>query len=114
MEESNEQRTKLSRFGKIGASIRKQDKFSEGFQMKLADGENSVPTWMGTLCSIILLIVIILYTVQKIEVLLTKKDVDVLTAINDTHLDSEFHFGYGQGFNFATKWQNLYDETEIN
>ena len=60
--------------------------------MKLKDGEDVVQTWMGSLCSIFLMAVICVYTIQKIDVLMEKKDVDILTALNDSYLDSDFIF----------------------
>ena len=38
------------------------DKFSEGFQMKLNDGKSAVPSWMGSICTILLLTVMLSYT----------------------------------------------------
>ena len=77
---------------KIGNKIRSQDQFGESFHMKLKDGEDVVQTWMGSFCSIFLMAVIILYTIQKVDVLMEKKDVDILTSLNDSYLDSNFIF----------------------
>lgn len=44
--------------------------------------------------------------------LVSKKDVDIFTAVVDSQLDSDFEFGAEQGFNIAVKWQSLTDETE--
>ena len=93
-----------TRLERIGARIRKQDKFGDGFHMKLSDGEDGVTSWMGTLCSIFLVIVLVMYTAQKIQVLVDKKGVSILTALNDSVLDPDFKFSYKQGFNIAVKW----------
>ena len=107
-----ETESRQSRYGRLTASIKRQDKFSEGFHMKLTNGEDTVPTWMGTLCTILLFLIILAYTVQKMEVLFSKKDIDIITALNDSSLDSDFRFGSEQGFNIATKWYSHEDETE--
>ena len=80
--------------------------------MKLTDGEDDVKTWMGSFCSLLLTVVMFAYTVQKIEVMISKKDIDILTALYDSYLDSDFDFGAKQGFNIAIKWQSLADEKE--
>ena len=49
---------------------------------------------MGACCSILLMIILLLYTIQKFEVMFSKKDVDILTAIGDSYLDSDFGFTY--------------------
>ena len=36
---------------------------------------------MGSICSVFLSIVILLYTYQKLEVLILKKDVDVMSTV---------------------------------
>ena len=67
---------------------------------------------MGAFCSLFLTIVLLAYTMQKIEVMISKKDIDILTSLNDSYFDSDFSFGFKQGFNIAVKWQNASDETE--
>ena len=50
------------------------------------------------------MIIILLYSIQKIDVMISKKDVNILTAINDAYLDSDFSFSFKQGYNIAVKW----------
>ena len=49
---------------------------------------------MGAFCSLLLTIVLLAYAMQKIEVMLSKKDIDILTALNDSYFDSDFSFGF--------------------
>ena len=49
---------------------------------------------MGAFCSLLLSIILLAYTVQKIEVMISKKDIDILTALNDSYFDSEDSFGF--------------------
>ena len=46
--------------------------------MKLDGGDETINSWMGSICSMILFIIILAYTVQKSFVLIYKMDVDVL------------------------------------
>ena len=49
----------------------------------------------------LILVMTLLYTVQKMEVLMAKKDVDVLSATKDLFYSSEDKFSYKNGFNIA-------------
>lgn len=51
--------------------------------MKLDDGVEGIQSWMGSLCSIILATVMLAYMYQKMDVLIARKDVDVLSTVND-------------------------------
>ncbi len=46
--------------------------------MKLDGGDDTINSWMGSFCSMILFLIITAYTVQKSFVLIDKMDVDVL------------------------------------
>ena len=62
--------------------IKSQDGFGEGFSMTLDQGDQ-VRTIMGTFCSLFLLLITLAYAYQKLDVLLQKKDVDVLSTTKD-------------------------------
>ena len=42
---------------------------------------------MGTVCSLLQLTVLLMYAYQKIDILLQRKDVDILSATYDTFFD---------------------------
>ena len=48
---------------------------------------------MGTACSFLQLIVLLMYTYQKIDILIQRKDVDYLSATYDTFFDDKDTFG---------------------
>ena len=45
----------------LGSSLKKRDQFGEQFRMKLDDGDDSLQSYMGLICSIILTLVILAY-----------------------------------------------------
>ena len=51
--------------------------------MKLEEGSDSIKSIIGSLCSVLITFLMITYAYQKIDVLIAKKDVDVLSTIND-------------------------------
>ena len=77
------------------------DQSSETLKIRVGDGNTSVSTFMGAFCSIILMIVTLTYAGQKIDVFLSKKDVDILSATTDSYFDVDYVFGGPQGLNIA-------------
>ena len=75
--------------------------------MKLDDGEDGKRSVAGASCSIFVLVVVILYTYLKVDVLVRRKDVDVLQTVNDYKFSDVDNFTYYDGFNVAvgfTAW----------
>ena len=72
--------------------------------MKLDGGEEGLKSWMGSLCSIILATVMLAYMYQKMDVLIARKDVDVLSTINDQYYEDDFIFSYENGLNVAVSF----------
>ena len=71
------------------------DKFREEFKFRIvavaADNDasshtTSLPTILGSLISLLLLALILSYFVMKIDVLLGRKDVDILSAVNEDRI----------------------------
>lgn len=63
----------------------------------------------GAFCSLVLTIILIVYAYLKIDVLIEKKDVDIMRTVNDYHFADDEVFGYEEGFNVAvalTAWDN--------
>lgn len=60
--------------------------------MKIDSGLMSLPSWMGTCCSIFTFIILSAYTLQKSEVLFYKQDINVVAAQNDFFFDADFIF----------------------
>ena len=86
---------------KVGDGLKTRDSFGDAFHMKLDNGDDVVRSVMGSICSILVLAVVVLYMYQKTDVLISKKDVDVLSTINDSHFNPDYIFGYEEGFNMA-------------
>ena len=56
---------------------------------------------MGAFCSLLLQILVIVYAGYKIDVLVGRKDVDILQAVQEGHLDDSYIFTGEQGLNVA-------------
>ena len=55
--------------------------------MSLDDGKDNVNSYMGSFCTFFLFFVISTYGYQKMDVLIAKKDVDMLSSILDFHYE---------------------------
>ena len=69
--------------------------------MKLDEGSDSIRSLMGSLCSILLTFLMITYAYQKMDILIARKDVDVLSTINDQHFTDDDIFSAKNGFRVA-------------
>ena len=67
---------------------------------------------MGTLCSIAIVTVFIIYTTLKLDVLINKKEIDILSVILDTELTQDDVFSYQNGLNVAVAFTAFDDESE--
>ena len=56
---------------------------------------------MGSLCTILILVITVVYSIQKLAVLNWRKDVDILSAVNSLVFTSEDKFTHANGFNIA-------------
>ena len=93
-------------------SIKNQDMFEESLQMRLTDSEGSLKSYVGSVCSILLIFVTLWYANFKFEVLLHKKDVNILSTIKDLHYNEDFIFDSSNGLNIAVAFTAYDDEKE--
>ena len=69
--------------------------------MKLDQGQAALPSIMGTILSVISFCLVIGYTVQKFDILITRKDVDIALSVKDNYFGDDYTFKGSQGFNVA-------------
>lgn len=81
--------------------------------MRLDSGNGSLKSIVGSLMSLILLGVLLLFTYLKADVLINKKDVDVLSTINDNFYTSDDIFDSSHGFNVAAAFTAFDSNTEV-
>ena len=79
--------------------------------MLIDEGRDALPSKMGALCSILLLIVMVTYTGYKISILEGKKSIDIVSAVRENYFRSDHKFGAQQGLNVAVAVFNEFDES---
>ena len=85
----------------LGVTLQNRDQFGEGFHMKLDEGTSVVQTKLGACYTLIVIFLVAAYAMQKTEILINRKDIDVLSTVNDSHYNEDFVFKYEDGFNLA-------------
>ena len=48
---------------------------------------------MGTLCSFVLIFVLIAYSYYKVDVMVGKMNIDIISAVNENYYDDSYIFG---------------------
>ena len=77
--------------------------------MKLDSGQSKLYSYSGLISSILLSIIIIMYGYLKTDTLINKKDVNLLSSINQFFYSDEDIFSYKNGLNMAVALTD-YDE----
>ena len=67
---------------------------------------------MGSLFTLVSLIILIAYTYQKIDVWIEKKDVDIMSSIMFSYIDETQAFDSSQGLNLAIAFTAFDNEEE--
>ena len=69
--------------------------------MRLGKDSSQITSYMGSCISLALVFILALYAYQKADVLVGRKDVDVLSTVNDLAFTPDDIFDYSKGFNLA-------------
>ena len=77
------------------------------------DGKRALPSKIGALCSILLIIILLLYSGYKISILEGKKDIDIIQAVKKDNFDDSYEFSAEQGFNIAVAVFDPFDLRSI-
>ena len=80
--------------------------------MRLDEDRDALPSKKGAVCSFLLFFIISIYTLQKIDVLLNEKDVNIFSALAESYFDSDYVFGADQGLNIAVAVTDLLSLSE--
>ena len=92
--------------------MRDQDIFGERFMMKIDGRFSKMSSWLGASCTLMILIVIVLYAYLKAWILLQRKDVNIVQIMHDSHHSAEMQFNFDNGLNFAAAFTGYDNEME--
>ena len=77
--------------------------------MKLDQDQDTLPSKMGAVGSLFAIAVLLLYTYYKFTIMYEKRDVDILTAVQENHFGLDHIFGADQGLNIAVSVFHPFD-----
>ena len=69
--------------------------------MKFEGGKKELRSITGATLSILLIIVLLGYVGLKVDTLIRRSQVDIISAVNEDFYDDQKTFSASQGFNFA-------------
>lgn len=69
--------------------------------MKLEEGKAALPSTTGTFFSFIIMSLLVLYSAQKIEIFINRKDVNIVYSVRDSYYTDTDTFSGTEGFNIA-------------
>ena len=76
------------------SKLHKYDQFGQSFALRIGqDGMDSLPSKVGTICSLALTVILLFYTVYKSIILEGRKSIDFVQAIKENHFDDSHVFG---------------------
>ena len=81
--------------------------------MKLDAGVEALPSVAGVIFSVLLTIDVLGYAAQKLEILINKKDVDIMSVLKKDYFSEDQPFQYEQGLEFAEAFTAYDQETDI-
>ena len=95
----------------LGKKLQNVDQFGQSFSMLIDEGRDTLPSGLGAICSILLLVCMLFYTGYKVSILNGKKSIDIVQAVKENHFDSNDKFGAAQGLNIAVSVFDTFDPT---
>ena len=73
------------------------DSFGQSFSMKLHDGVDKLPTLSGLTFSVLLVLIMIGYTFQKIDILQNRRDFSIFSTVKENFYDKDFEINAENG-----------------
>ena len=85
------------------------DSFGKSFNLQLGEGKDTLPSFLGALCSIATLILLIVYAGYKFSIMEGKKSVDIVQTVTENYFDGQYVFDVDQGLDIAIGVLNPFD-----
>ena len=81
--------------------------------MKIDKRQSTMTTSVGSVFSIILFIIVVMYTFQKANIMIKREDDYVMTSNQDSFFDLDYKFDFEKGFNIAVAF-TAFDNNKEN
>ena len=87
-----------------------QDRFGKQLSMQFDGGKESLPSKMGSACSLLLWMLMIMYALYKVSILESRRQVDILQTVDKEYFDENYTFGARQGLSIGANVVDVYDQ----
>ena len=74
-------------------------------------GVGNIKTYMGTFCTVVWVIIILSYAAQKLDTLIGKKSITILSSVKEGHFAEDELFDYDQGLSIAVGFTAFDNQT---
>ena len=88
------------------------DSFGQSFSMKLHDGMDKLHTLSGLTFSVLLVLIMMGYTFQKIDILQNRRDFSILSTIKENFYDQDYEINAENGMKIAVAFTAFDNEIE--
>ena len=96
----------------IKEKVESIDSFGSSFTMQIEKDKSELKTLMGSFFTFLIFVVSAVYSLQKVDVWMAKKDVDIMSSTQAGFFNDSYTFGYEDGLNFAVAFTAYDSETE--
>ena len=98
----------------VESFLKKYDWFGRPFGLKMDTGKGQVKSFMGTLCTLTWIIIMVVFALQKIDTLIGKKSIRILSSVKDLYFKDDNEFDYSLGLNIAVAFTPYDSSTDWN
>ena len=95
------EKKKLSQWAKCKNRLIGIDFFGQPFMFLMPDGDSEFKTILGAFCSVIVIILVMIYAYDKFTIWLGREDYIIQFQINEEAFGPADHFGYDEGLMVA-------------
>ena len=88
------------------------DMFGQAYETRISDDEQELKSLKGSLFTILVLLLIAIFSYRKFNIFLTRKDAETSQHVRVNNLDEKEKFSYKDGFNIAVGLTSFDDNTE--
>ena len=93
----------------LGNVLLRVDQFHEPFQLRLGNSQSSVKSTVGGLFTLLLFLIILIYSLQKTSILINKSDTRVNEYKVPYYFDNDYELTFDKGFNLAFAFTNVFN-----
>ena len=89
------------------------DSHAQSYETRISRDESKQRTLRGSLCTILLAIVLTIYSYRKVNILINREEEDTTQHVSEYEINERETFSFKNGFNVAVALTSYSSETEM-